>query len=119
MMPQLSIMRAIQQREPKRLGQATGHIKVDPLHRCLAARAFSSEVEPVRVKKTRQIENLEPRFNSIETEKALVTVKPVKQRFCLANVGDLKALRECPVHRFKDLPCVGIPVLPDPETRKA
>ena len=26
---------------------------------------------PVRVKKTRQIKNLEPRFDSIETEKAL------------------------------------------------
>jgi hypothetical protein len=45
MMSQLSIMRAIQQREPKRLRQATGHVQVDPLHRCLAARAFSSEVE--------------------------------------------------------------------------
>jgi len=49
----------------------------------------------------------------------LVSVKPVKQRFCLANVGNLKALRECPVHRFKDLPCVGLPVLLDPEMRKA
>lgn len=49
----------------------------------------------------------------------LVSIKPVKQRFCLANVGNLKALRECPVHRCKDLPCVGLPVLPDPETRKA
>jgi hypothetical protein len=28
---------------------------------------------PVRVKKTRQIKNIEPRFDSIETEKALVT----------------------------------------------
>jgi hypothetical protein len=115
MMPQ----RAIQQREPKRLRQATGDVQVDPLHRGLAARAFSIEWKPVRVKKTRQIRNLEPRFDSIETEKALVSVKPVKQRFCLANVGDLKALCECPVHRFKDLLCVGIPVLPDPETRKA
>jgi hypothetical protein len=35
------------------------------------ARAFSSEVDPVRVKKTRQTRNLEPRFDSIETEKAL------------------------------------------------
>jgi hypothetical protein len=42
-------------------------------------RAFSGEslprtrsgVGPVRVKKTRQIKNLEPRFDSIETEKAL------------------------------------------------
>jgi hypothetical protein len=28
--------------------------------------------KPVRAKKTRQIENLEPRFDSIEAEKALV-----------------------------------------------
>src|ERR1700731_1744709 len=49
----------------------------------------------------------------------LVSVKPVKQRFCLANVGNLKALRECSVRRFKDLPCLGLSVLPDPETRKA
>jgi len=35
-------------------------------------RAFSSEVETVRAKKTRQIKNLEPRFDFIETEKALV-----------------------------------------------
>jgi hypothetical protein len=34
-------------------------------------RAFSSEVETVRIKKTRQIKNLEPRFDSIETEKVL------------------------------------------------
>jgi hypothetical protein len=42
------------------------------------ARAFSSEVVPVRVKKTRQNKNLEPRFDSIETEKApgLGTVIP-------------------------------------------
>src|SRR5450755_887761 len=40
MIPQLSIMRATQQRELKRLKQATGHVRVDPLHRCLAARAF-------------------------------------------------------------------------------
>src|SRR5229473_6773594 len=37
-------------------------------------RAFSSEVGPVRVKKTRQIKNLEPRFDSIETEKALARI---------------------------------------------
>jgi hypothetical protein len=29
---------------------------------------------PVRVKKTRQIKNLEPRFDSIETKKALLIV---------------------------------------------
>jgi hypothetical protein len=32
MMPQLSIMRAIQVREPKRLKQATGHVQVDRVH---------------------------------------------------------------------------------------
>ncbi|MEH2559941.1 hypothetical protein V1286_007470 [Bradyrhizobium algeriense] len=32
--------------------------------------AFSSEVEPVRVKKTRQIKNPEPRSDSIGTKKA-------------------------------------------------
>jgi hypothetical protein len=33
---------------------------------------FPAKWRPVRVKKTRQIKNLEPRFDSIETEKALV-----------------------------------------------
>jgi hypothetical protein len=33
---------------------------------------FQAKWKPVRVKKTRQIRNLEPRFDSIETEKALV-----------------------------------------------
>ena len=33
---------------------------------------FRAKWKPVRVKKTRQINNLEPRFDSIETEKALV-----------------------------------------------
>jgi len=32
MMPQLSIMRTIQEREPKRLKQATGHFQVDRVH---------------------------------------------------------------------------------------
>jgi hypothetical protein len=31
---------------------------------------FQAKWKPVRVKKTRQIKNLEPRFDSIETEKA-------------------------------------------------
>ena len=39
------------------------------------SRAFSSEVETVRVKKTRQTNNLEPRFDSIETEMALDDVE--------------------------------------------
>src|SRR4030088_1255129 len=33
---------------------------------------------PVRVKKTRQIKNLEPRFDSIETEKALGRVQSLR-----------------------------------------
>jgi hypothetical protein len=32
---------------------------------------FRAKWKPARVKKTRQIKNLEPRFDSIETEKAL------------------------------------------------
>jgi hypothetical protein len=32
---------------------------------------FQAKWEPVRVKKTRPIKNLEPRFDSIETDKAL------------------------------------------------
>jgi hypothetical protein len=32
---------------------------------------FQAKWKPVRVEKTRQIKNLEPRFDSIETEKAL------------------------------------------------
>jgi hypothetical protein len=39
----------------------------------LLSRAFSSEVRPVRVKKTRQIKNPEPRFDLIETDKALAS----------------------------------------------
>jgi hypothetical protein len=37
---------------------------------------FQAKWRPVRVKKTRQIENLEPRFDSIETEKALALAEP-------------------------------------------
>jgi len=37
-----------------------------------ALERFQAKWKPVRVKKTRQIKNLEPRFDSIETEKALV-----------------------------------------------
>jgi hypothetical protein len=36
-----------------------------------ALERFQAKWKPVRVKKTRQIKNLEPRFDSIETEKAL------------------------------------------------
>jgi hypothetical protein len=35
---------------------------------------FQAKWTPVRVKKTRQIKNLEPRFDSIEAEKALVQI---------------------------------------------
>ena len=36
---------------------------------------FQAKWTPVRVKKTRQIKNLDPRFDSIETEKALAGAK--------------------------------------------
>jgi hypothetical protein len=41
---------------------------------------FQAKWRPVRVKKTRQIKNLEPRFDSIETEKALSEIQQVKVR---------------------------------------
>ena len=40
------------------------------------SKRFQAKWRPVRVKKTRQIENLEPRFDSIETEKALALAEP-------------------------------------------
>src|SRR5229473_2258535 len=48
--------------------------------------------KPVRVKKTRQIKNLEPRFDSIETEKALNALvrclgPPLPGRFFLCRTG--------------------------------
>jgi hypothetical protein len=45
-----------------------------------AAMAFSSEVDPARVNKTRQIKNPERRFDSIETGKALGMIQQVKVR---------------------------------------
>src|SRR5882757_8766467 len=45
-----------------------------------SARAFSSEVDPVRVKKTRQNKKLEPRSDSIGTEKALGCPQQERQR---------------------------------------
>jgi hypothetical protein len=51
--------------------QIVGRIAVDEGAWISATRAFSSEVETGSVKKTRQIKNLEPRFDSIEAEKAL------------------------------------------------
>src|SRR5216684_1932837 len=51
----------------------TDVIRRPATHRRLPER-FQAKWKPVRVEKTRQIKNLEPRFDSIETEKALVTV---------------------------------------------
>ena len=42
----------------------------------LVLERFQAKWRPVRVKKTRQIKNLEPRFDSIETEKAQGTALP-------------------------------------------
>jgi hypothetical protein len=41
----------------------------------IALERFRTKWKPVRVKKTRQIKNLEPRFDSIETEKALASMQ--------------------------------------------
>jgi hypothetical protein len=44
-----------------------------------APERFQAKWKPVRVKKTRQIKNLEPRFDSIETEKALAGQRDLGQ----------------------------------------
>ena len=49
---------------------------------------FQAKWKPVRVKKTRQIKNLEPRFDSIETGKALGTTIPVRERIRAAALGE-------------------------------
>src|SRR3984893_1943839 len=43
--------------------------------RMTGLKRFQAGRKPVRVKKTRQIKNLEPRFDSIEAEKALVRIQ--------------------------------------------
>jgi hypothetical protein len=53
-------------RNARRDREAVSAKKVTTLER------FQAKWKPVRVKKTRQIKNLEPRFDSIEAEKALV-----------------------------------------------
>ena len=45
----------------------------DAINTDQAPKRFRAKWKPVRVKKTRQIKNLEPRFDSIETEKALAS----------------------------------------------
>jgi hypothetical protein len=44
-------------------------------------------VEPARVKKTRHIKNLEPRFDSIETQKAPVAVMVGSRRHFTMLIG--------------------------------
>jgi hypothetical protein len=46
---------------------------------------FGAKWKPVRVKETRQIKNLEPRFGSIETEKALTPYRYVRSRVAKAD----------------------------------
>jgi hypothetical protein len=48
-----------------------GAQQIPPCCRADDLERFQAKWRPVRVKKTRQIKNLEPRFDSIETEKAL------------------------------------------------
>src|SRR6202166_1272194 len=55
----------------------------DPAVRRRKLKRFQAKWTPVRVKKTRQIKNLEPRFDSIETEKALA---PYGWRFRRRNL---------------------------------
>jgi len=48
---------------------------------------FQAKWRPVRVKKTRQIKNLEPRFDSIETEKALEAPRDIDGLLLAATPG--------------------------------
>src|SRR5664279_363355 len=52
----------------------------------MALERFQAKWWPVRVKKTRQLKNLEPRFDSIETEKALDVAGRDQRAFCFAGV---------------------------------
>jgi hypothetical protein len=47
-----------------------GHVVILVIDRQELLERFQAKWETVRVKKTRQIKNLEPRFDSSETEKA-------------------------------------------------
>src|ERR1700754_47813 len=62
-------------RQVRRQGLGSGRQLKRPNQPCWRSGSslerFQAKWTPVRVKKTRQIKNLEPRFDSIETEKAL------------------------------------------------
>jgi len=83
-----------------------------------ALERFQAKWRPVRVKKTRQIKNLEPRFDSIETERALgrqdpkheLTVSTLACVFTLALVleqvrGNSRDPERCVAARFESLSC--------------
>src|SRR4029077_20265806 len=64
---------------------------------------FQAKWRPVRVKKTRQIKNLEPRFDSIETEKALEIFPAFASQIFLADLRDrARDLGLCGVRHFAD-----------------
>ena len=60
---------------------------------------FQAKWKPVRVKKTRQIKNLEPRFDSIETEKALALQVLEKLHETPRNTNVTKVTELRPVSR--------------------
>src|SRR5216684_960304 len=65
---------------------------------------FQAKWKPVRVKKTRQIKNLEPRFDSIETEEALAAPRRGWSPRCGALVRPRSApssARALPLARYR------------------
>jgi hypothetical protein len=52
--------------------------KAEQINDAVVLERFQAKWKPVRVKKTRQIRNLEPRFDSIEAEKALESAATIK-----------------------------------------
>jgi hypothetical protein len=63
-----------------------------------APERFRAKWVPVRVKKTRQIKNLEPRFDSIETEKALVAPHHIDGALSAVTRGNRYGFRAAARH---------------------
>src|SRR6202011_4955961 len=72
---------------------------------------FQAKWRPVRVKKTRQIKNLEPRFDPIETEQALGHHDPAAQQRArgAAELPEQSGLGAAGVRRIASEPVVMVP----------
>src|SRR6201991_1684963 len=78
-------------RQVRRQGLGSGRQLKRPNQPCWRSGSslerFQAKWTPVRVKKTRQIKNLEPRFDSIETEKALVCLSALTRHVALSSAS--------------------------------